>query len=189
MGKWREFQDKLEEFGNRPNPLVIPDPEPLVPKVPEPPMRSWRQELLNKSQMQDLEDTVNSPGYEVLQDLWESTLEGFVTFLVELDTADDKKILDAHKIVHGLHLGIKSINAQVNGYAQLLQAEREESAALTKALNPEYGSDPLENTDILGKLLNPIHQSAQKETLPLRAHKTAVETPLDKMLRARENKQ
>jgi hypothetical protein len=132
---------------------------------------------------------VNAQGYEVLQSLWDSTLEGFITYLVELPPEDSQKILASHKIVHGLYLGIKSVNAQVNGYMQLLTAEKEEAVALQKALGLKYGDDPLENTEVLNKLLNPIYQPQAREPRTVRALKEPTVTVLDKMLEARQSAQ
>ena len=164
-------------------------PPPTVEKpikVPEQPMRAWRNELLSRPQMQDLEETVNTPGYEVIKDLWANTMEGFITYMIELPPSKSDDILAYHKVVHGLYLGIKSVNAQVSGYVQLLQAEREEASALQKALEFKYGADPLENTEVLNKLLNPIYQAQPPEPRPPRAQRPVAETPLDKMMRARE---
>lgn len=185
MGKrWESFQGKVLDFLEGPGPTPPTAEKPGL-KAVQNPMRPWRNEMLTKPQMQDLEETANTPGYEVLQDLWASTLEGFITFLVELDPSDSDKILAYHKVVHGLHLGIKSVNAQVNGYAQLLQAEREEAEALKAVLDVQYGSDPLKNTEVLNRLLNPIHQPTPPEPRQ-RVQKGKVETPLDTMLRDRE---
>jgi hypothetical protein len=181
MGKlWDRFKDKLAEMAENQNVTVE-----MVP-AQQKPMRSWRNELLSDEQRRDLEEVVNLPGYEVLQDLGENVLEGFITYLVQLDPSETQKVLAAHKLVHAGYLFQKSVQTQVSAYMELAKAENEEAAELKAALLPPSGN-PLDNQDRLAKLLNPIHVPTQEVSKELTAkQKRIIERPLDTMLKERE---
>jgi hypothetical protein len=177
MGRlWDSFQEKISTVF-----------KPLLPKkeseVEQKPMRAWRNELLNEHQRHDLIETVNSPGYEVLQDLWESTLEGFITYLVELPPEEEKKVLAYHKLVHSLYLGRKSVDEQVKAYQLIEEDERRETEQVKKLLLGKAVGDPLENYDTLAKVLDPTHQPEPNighQVIP--KHVREDKTPMDKML-------
>jgi len=77
MGRlWDSFQDKFTEMFSKPVLATKEEPEPEQKS-----MRTWRAEKLNDRQRRDLIDTVNSPGYDVLQDLQESTMKASLLIL------------------------------------------------------------------------------------------------------------
>jgi len=174
MGRlWDKFAEKVQEtFSKKPEVTT-----PLLEPEPQPPMRTWRQELLSDEQRHDLEEVVNLPGYEVLQDLWESAHEGFITYLMQISPEDEKKVLAWHKAIHMADLYRKSVEAQVNAYMRLSEAERQEAADLKRAL---LGPSPVENTETLNRLLDPMFVPAPAETP--RRPKKIVTTPMDTML-------
>jgi uncharacterized protein (UPF0297 family) len=174
MGKlWDQFKEKCE---------ALTGATPVVEEKKFTPARTWKNELLSNQQREDLEETVNTPGYEVLQDLGENTLEGFLTYLMQLDPADEKAVLAAHNIVHAGYLYQRSVQSQVQAYMQLNRAEREEAAELKRLLSPiPEGDNPLENYDRLAKVLDPIHVP-QANPVTEKPAKQTQKTPLDVML-------
>lgn len=180
MMTWQDF--KVKCLGFVPEAKEEPTVESKPPKVEI--NRAWRNTLLSDEQRLDLEDTVNTPGYEALQDLMENTLEGFVTHLIETDPADEKKVLAAQKLVHAGYLFKKSIETQVGVYLALNRADVEEASEMERLLNPENNVPNLDNLETLSKLLDPTHVSkpkAQDTTKPpVRQRPT---TPLDEMLK------
>ena len=159
-----------------------------VPAQDEPeqlePMRSWKMEMLNERQREDLEEVVNLPGYEVLRDLYECALEGFITNLVETSPEDKKKVRELHRLVHAAYLFNKSVERQVAVYIKMAEAENEELRAIKAALAQPTG-DPLQNIRVLNRVLNPIHQDDNpppSEKARLRATKSILPTPMDEML-------
>ena len=159
-----------------------------IPAEDEPeqlePMRSWKMEMLNDRQRQDLEEVVNLPGYEVLRDLYECALEGFITNLVETSPEDWEKVRERHRLVHAAYLFNKSVEKQVAVYMKMAEAENEELRVMKTALAQPVG-DPLQNIKVLNKVLNPIHQEEApppSEKTRLRATKSILPTPMDEML-------
>ena len=181
MGKrWQDFQDKVSDFIAGPAQV---EPAPQQPETPPQPMRAYRQEELSDYQRKDLMEIVNLPGYEVLLDLHESTLEGFITYLVETPPeGNDKRILDLHKLVHAGYLFNRSVQKQVEAYKRIEEAEEQEAKEIKAALAARSG-DPLEDTNTLNKVLNPIYVP---EPQPPKAKfvRRVPETPLDAMLKA-----
>ena len=148
MGRlWERFKNKCEELVATPAPLTIIE-APDLPSPPEPaaPMRAYREEALSDNQRRDLLAVVNEPGYEVLLDLHESTLEGFITYLVETPVEDEKKVLALHKLCHGGYLFNRSVMKQVEAYKQIEYAENAEALAIKAALKTRSG-DPLSDLD------------------------------------------
>jgi hypothetical protein len=186
MGRlWDSFQDKFTEMFSKP----VLEKKDEVSEPEQKPMRAWRNEKLNERQRRDLIDTVNSPGYDVLQDLQEYTMEGFITYLVELPPEDEEKILAYHKLVHALYLTRKSIDQQVQAYQLIEEDDRRETEEVKQLLIGKMRSDPLENYDALAKLLDPTHQPeplglSHKIVVPKR--RSEPETPLDVMLSERK---
>ena len=154
MGRlWEKFQDKVSDFITGSN---TPEPAPSQPEPPPPPMRAYRQEELSDYQRKDLMEIVNLPGYEVLLDLHESTLEGFITYLVETaPEGNDKRVLDLHKLFHAGYLFNRSVQKQVEAYRRIEEAEEQEAKEIKAALAARSG-DPLEDEATLNKVLNPI---------------------------------
>ena len=178
MGRlWNSFKEKLSGMTEEVKPVVAP--------LQITPMRSWKNELLSDEQRRDLEEVVNLPGYEVLQDLAENVLEGFVTFLVQLSPEDPSKVLKAHEMVHAGYLYNKSIQTQVAAYMALAKAELDEAKEIKAALLPLEG-DPLENSDRMAKLLNPLHVPQLPSQELTAKQRRVVERPLDTMLKERE---
>lgn len=144
-------------------------------------MRAYRQEPLSDYQRKDLLEIVNLPGYEVLLDLHESTLEGFITFLVETPPEDSIKVLAMHKICHAGYLFNRSVQQQVEAYKRIEEAEEQEAKEIKAALAARSG-DPLEDEATLNKVLNPIFVT---EPRPPKAKfvRRVPESPLDTMLK------
>jgi hypothetical protein len=178
MGRlWESFKEKCEELISPQKPAE-PTPAPEAVRIP---MRAYRQEALSDYQRKDLLEIVNLPGYEVLLDLHESTLEGFITFLVETPPEEEKKVLAMHKVCHAGYLFNRSVQQQVEVYKRIEDAENKEAKELKAMLEKRTG-DPLADEDTLNKVLNPIYVSETQPDRPKFKRKVA-ETPLDTMLR------
>ena len=181
MGRlWEKFQDKVSDFiaGS-----TQPEPAPSQPEPPPPPMRAYRQEGLSEYQRKDLMEVVNLPGYEVLLDLHESTLEGFITYLVETPPeGNDKRVLDLHKLVHAGYLFNRSVQKQVEAYRRIEEDGEQEAKEIRAALAARSG-DPLEDTNTLNKVLNPIYAPEPQPTKVKVVRRTS-ESPLDMMLKS-----
>ena len=180
MGRlWESFKDKCEELVSTPAPIVTPE----VVLTPPAPMRAYRDEALSDNQRHDLLAIVNEPGYEVLLDLHESTLEGFITYLVETPVEDEKKVLALHKLCHAGYLFNRSVMKQVEAYKTIEYAENSEALAIKAAMKPQSG-DPLLDLDILKKVLDPTYSTPPTELKPKPSRNT--DSPLDTMLNSRE---
>ena len=145
-------------------------------------MRAYRQEVLSDYQRKDLLEIVNLPGYEVLLDLHESTLEGFITFMVETPPEEEQKVLAMHKICHAGYLFNRSVQQQVEVYKRIEDAENKEARELKAMLEARTG-DPLADENTFNKVLNPIYTPEPPPERPKVIRKTA-ETPLDTMLKS-----
>ena len=181
MGKlWDRFQDRLSEFvEGPPTPIVAPAVDPPVVEK----FRSWRDEPISEYQRRDLLSIVDEPGYEVLMDLHESTLEGFITYLVETPVEDEKKVLALHKLCHAGYLYNRSVMQQVAAYKQIADTENAEAMAIKAAMRTRSG-DPLEDFDTLRRVLDPIHVT--EPPLPKQRQSKNTESPMETMLQSRE---
>jgi hypothetical protein len=180
MGRlWAKFQEKISGLASEktPEPVKLPAP-------PAPPMRAYRHEILNEEQRRDLMEIVNLPGYEVLLDLHESTLEGFITHLVETAPWETEKVLALHKLVHSGYLFNRSVQQQVSVYKQLDEAENAEAREMQAALVRQT-SDPLSDGTTLNKVLNPLYVPEPPPPKPVVVHPKQV-SPLDTMLKSVE---
>lgn len=183
MGRrWQEFKDKCEAMVESVlSPETSTEPEPAP--TPSVPMRAYRQEPLNEYQRRDLLELVNSPGYEVLLDLHESTLEGFITSLVETPAEKQDEVLALHKLVHAGYLYNRSVQQQVETYRQIEEGRFAEAQELKDEL-ARQAADPLSDETTFNKVLNPIYVPEAKPPKPLRPATRVRETPLDKMLKS-----
>jgi hypothetical protein len=184
MGKlWDRFHDWAKSLIDVP-PMTM-DKSP----VPELKMRTWRNEMLSDHQRYDLIATVNSPGWNVVEDLMESTMEGFITHLVELPPEEEKKVLKYHSLVHSAYLFRKSLEAQIAVYEQLDAADQAEALEIKEQLRAINSptEDPIENIEALNRLRDPLYAkqppSEEKPTVILPDVKT---TPMDEMLKQAE---